>query len=117
MSYEDGTCDICKRQADAFSRFTDIPFADGNNYEFVCWTCANVPRRYIITSEGFTKTASASELNDLKDMLADGWSKDEAIVSINAVRLLLKKAMILETDNLVLDKIYGIEIDLTDIQD
>lgn len=117
MSYEDGTCDICKRQADAFSRFLDTPFVDGNNYEFVCWTCANVPRRYIITDEGFTKTASAFELNDVKDMLADGWSKDEAIISINAVKQLLKKAIILETNNLVLDTIYGIEVDLTDMQD
>lgn len=96
---DDDLCNICGRIPEAIVKvYANEPFVDGRNYGLICWVCANVPKTWyydnngeIIVLEYFDK----DRINTAKEMSEDGgWDKDEAEISIKAIRKLLKRPKI-----------------------
>lgn len=78
MCYADGLCDVCGQAAYAHTkRYFTAPFVDGKYYEYVCWVCANAP------------SDDMSGVLSIKEMEEDGFNKQEASVSINAIKKLI----------------------------
>jgi hypothetical protein len=89
-------CQICKRDPLAVVRtYSKEPFVDGRNYDLICWTCANVPKSFeMVDGQPVVLYGlDPAKINDVEGMIADGWSKVEAEVSIKAVKRLLKNAL------------------------
>lgn len=91
-------CPICKSDAYCtLSMFREVPFIDGRNYEDVCFCCASVPNTY--EYDDVTKklevyyNLSPLHINSLQQMIAQGWSQQEATLSLQAVKRSLGKTL------------------------
>lgn len=91
---DDYLCPICKQPIEAIVRyFSEDPFIDGRTYSEICFTCANVPKTWEYDENGeaiFFEGRRADKLCTPEDLMADGWDRKEAEISIKAVKKLLK---------------------------
>lgn len=90
-------CPICGHHPEAITKcFATEPFLDGRLYDFICHTCACVPKMWeIIDGEIITyEFQSADRLNTVEHMVSDGWTAERAEISIKAVQRLLKSPRI-----------------------
>lgn len=95
----DDDCQICGQFVETIVRFhAEEPFVDGRCYNFICHTCASIPRTWASDSNGemiWYGTKSPDRLASVEDMVTDGWTKKEAEISIKAVKKLLKNPRII----------------------
>lgn len=91
-------CKICGQTIECYVRkFSNRAFVDGKQHEYICHTCASVPKTFeydeindnIITYYHM----SPYYLNDVKDLVEMGWSKIEAATSIKAVHKRVSQAI------------------------
>jgi len=87
-------CAICGRDPKVITRaYAHQPFVDGRNYDLICWTCANVPKGWYTDETGEVIVLDHFDpdmINDVREMMAEGWDKVDAEISIKAVRKILK---------------------------
>jgi hypothetical protein len=73
------------------------PFIDGRCYDLICFTCFTIPKTWEYDSKGeiiWYGTKSPDRLSSVADMVSDGWEKQEAEISIRAIKKLLKNPRI-----------------------
>lgn len=88
-------CKICGQPVQCYVRkYATRAFIDGKQYEFMCHSCASVPKtfEYDEINENIITYYNISPyyLNDIKDLVDMGWSKSEAATSIKAVQKRLR---------------------------
>jgi hypothetical protein len=89
MAKNDDICPICKEYIDIIvSGFKDEPFINGKKYENICFVCACVPKNsfVIIPVEKHKDNA----LNTVEEMVAEGFNKKRAEISVKCVKKILK---------------------------
>lgn len=101
---DDGKCSICGHPFGAYtSAYRRQPFVDGRYHQEICWTCACVPKMseffesyddgkeihkdYLLVYNEF----SASRIHTLQEMMEEGFSKEESLRSIKAVKRAAKR--------------------------
>ena len=97
MKKEPSNCPICGCDPKALTRcFSHEPFIDGRTYDFICHTCACVPKKWEYKDGEMIvfEHQSPSRLNTVEDMVSDGWAAERAAKSIKAVQRLLRNPKI-----------------------
>ena len=108
-------CDICGQIPEAFSRFDEIPFLDGNYYDIVCFTCASICREWEYDPHGNILWYGYKDVNrlaTLQVMIKEGWDEHTAKCSIISVSKLIKNMKLNIKYNChcpVFDALIGIE--------
>jgi hypothetical protein len=95
---DDYYCNICGADPKAVVRvYANEPFVDGRNYNLICWMCANVPKSWyydendeVVILEYFDR----ERIHTVKELMAEGWDRDEAERSTKAIKKLLKTPLI-----------------------
>jgi len=116
----DDYCNICGAIPKAIVRvYANEPFVDGRNYNMICWMCANVPKSWYYDDSGEVVVLGyfdRDRINTVKELMEEGWSRDEAELSVKAILKLLKSPLIrfeseLET-NVFSHLIFGDDIEM-----
>jgi hypothetical protein len=89
-------CPICGEYINiAVSGFRETPFITGKTYEYICFTCACTPRKAFTISlsvdDEIEYNKNKEILNNLEEMIADGFDKKRAEISIKTIKKLIKK--------------------------
>jgi len=88
-------CDICGQIPEAYTRYDDVPFLDGNYYDIVCFTCCSLFREYEYDINGniiWYGFKNHNRIATLQMMVKDGWDEEIAKCSIMSINKLIKKA-------------------------
>ena len=84
-------CPICGEYIDVIvSGYRDEEFITGKKYEHICMTCACVPKNSFVVLLG-DDLKSKELLNNVEEMVADGFNKRRVELSLKAIKSLLKK--------------------------
>lgn len=84
----EGHCDICGYPyIGYFSAYQHTKWLDGKKHQEICFICGSVPKAIVIDDmyEICGSFAEPVKLNTLSEMMADGFSREEAIASIKSV--------------------------------
>lgn len=96
MAKKSDDCPICGEYIDiAVSGFRETPFINGKTYEYICFTCASTPKNTFVAilfdNDIIEYNKNKGMLNNLEEMVADGFNKKRAETSIKAIKKLIKK--------------------------
>jgi hypothetical protein len=113
-------CPVCKTKCEIFcTSYYQNPFIDGRKYEFICFTCSEIPKMWDFdesTSEFILyECLSPDRLCSVAEMMEDGFDLNESQKSLQAIQKLIKKSNILvksKSKYLILNKIFLPEIPL-----
>lgn len=87
-------CPICGQPIDvACKGYCEKPFLDGRRYEAICFCCSEVPLVWHRDEEAqmWRFRWDPTQLQELEDMIADGFDKKRSAICIKAVRASIKK--------------------------
>lgn len=94
----DDYCNICGADPKAIVRvYANEPFVDGRTYGMICWMCANVPKSWYYDDNDEVVVLGyfdRDRINTVKELMAEGWDRDEAERSVKAIMKLLKSPLI-----------------------
>jgi len=86
-------CKICNQPVDTIVRYDEAPFIDGNYYDIVCHLCHSVPRSWAYGADGsiiWYGFLDPNRLASVELLMREGWSREQAIVSIKAIKKSIK---------------------------
>jgi hypothetical protein len=112
-------CDVCGQLVEAIVRYDTVPFIDGRNYDIVCHLCASVPVSWEYKHDQliYYGYLDHNRLATVDMLVKYGWSQQEAVCSLNAIKRLVKNMQHNVYPNgkyFIFNKLYGLNIELCD---
>ena len=107
-------CPICQSPVEIIcSGFSSDPFIDGRTYDWMCFTCSQVPKSWEFDEETnelvLYHDMDPKRLCSVKDMVDDGFEFSEAQKSIRAVKRCLQSTKVIivsELSNNIYDRLF-----------
>lgn len=85
----------------------DQPFIDGRVYEYMCFVCYSTPKRSEYNPKTDQYDQIFGQLHSVQEMLDDGFNKQEAELSLKAMRKLVGNPELVVVSSVVIfDKLY-----------